>query len=88
MPCSEPHTDEVFAIVTLPNRELHGPDTTADQERQTCIAEFEALVGQPAQKFFLDFWTWPLDDLSTLCVVYHSYEEDGIVNRIHRDTQP
>jgi len=45
VPCSEPHSDEVFALVTLPEGDFPGQDAIYDQGEELCIAEFDIFVG-------------------------------------------
>ena len=47
VPCSEPHTDEVFAVVTLPNGDgdFPGMEAIGAQAEELCVAAFEGFVG-------------------------------------------
>jgi hypothetical protein len=49
VPCSEPHSDEIFAAVNLPegDGEFPGYQAIEAQGRELCIAEFEGFIGLP-----------------------------------------
>jgi Septum formation len=49
VPCSQPHSHEVFAAVNLPDRNAEFPGYPAidAQAEQLCIAQFEGFVGLP-----------------------------------------
>jgi len=56
VPCSEPHSDEVFALVTLPDGDFPGQEAIYDQGEELCIAEFDAFVGLSYRESMLDLW--------------------------------
>jgi hypothetical protein len=77
MPCSESHSDEVFALVTLPEGDFPGLDGIDSQAGESCEAEFEGFVGLSYQESDFDFWTitpdeegWRAGDRSVVCVIY------------------
>jgi Septum formation len=79
LPCSEPHSEEVFAAVTIPEGDGEFPGFRAidAQAEELCIAEFEDFVGRSYQQSVLDFWfitpseeTWGDGDREVLCTVY------------------
>ena len=49
VPCSEPHSHEVFASVNLPDgdEDFPGYQVIDEQAEEMCIAEFEGFVGLP-----------------------------------------
>jgi hypothetical protein len=76
VPCSEPHTEEVFATVNLPEGEFPGMDAIAQQGEELCFAEFEGFVGLPYEQSVLEMGlyppeeeTWLAGDRMVVCVV-------------------
>ena len=83
VPCSEPHSDEVFALLTLPDQDFPGQDAIYDQGEELCIAEFEGFVGLSYQESELDLWaiapseeSWGAGDREVVCNIY---DPDGNV---------
>jgi hypothetical protein len=77
VPCSEPHSDEVFALVTLPDGDFPGQDAIYSQAEELCIAEFESFVGLSYRESVLDFWVitpveegWVAGDREVVCNIY------------------
>ena len=77
VPCSEPHSAEVFALVTLPDGDLPDQDAIDAQAAEFCIAEFEDFVGLSYWESVLDFWTispaedgWRAGDREVICTIY------------------
>jgi hypothetical protein len=81
-PCSEPHSDEVFAAVTLPDGDFPGIDVIEVQVEELCIAEFEGFVGISYEESVLDFGylypteeSWRDGDRLVHCTIYDPGEE-------------
>ncbi len=53
VPCSEPHSEEVYAVVTLPDGDFPGDEAVAAQADEVCAAEFESFVGLPYEESVL-----------------------------------
>jgi hypothetical protein len=79
LPCSEPHSEEVYAAVTIPEGDGDFPGFRAidAQAEKLCIAEFEGFVGRPYEESVLDFVfitqseeSWGDGDREILCTVY------------------
>jgi hypothetical protein len=55
VPCSEPHSEEIFAAVTPPNGDFPGMEAIDAQAEDLCIiAEFEDFVGLSYEESVLD----------------------------------
>ena len=64
-PCSEPHSEEVYAVVTLPEGDFPGDEAVADQADEVCNAEFESFVGLPYEESVLYYnYLYPSDEQS------------------------
>jgi hypothetical protein len=77
VPCSEPHSQEIYAVVTLPEGDFPGMDTIFEQAEELCIAEFESFVGLPYEEsaLYLHYLTpseesWSDGDREVVCKVY------------------
>ncbi len=75
VPCSEPHSQEVFAAVTLPAGDSAGMDAVNTQADELCFAEFNGFVGLPYEEsvLMLDIWiieTSTENDTVVVCMVY------------------
>jgi hypothetical protein len=77
--CAEPHSEEIFATVNLPEGDgpFPGWDAVEAQAEELCIAEFENFVGRSYEDSVLDisFFTpdeegWRAGDRFVLCTVY------------------
>ena len=77
--CTEPHSDEIFATVNLPEGDGQFPGFNAieAQAEELCIAEFEGFIGRSYEESVLDiaFFTpdeegWRAGDRLILCTVY------------------
>ena len=57
MPCSEPHSGEIYAVVPLPEGDGNYPGVEAisAQAEEKCIAEFEGFVGLSYEESVLEF---------------------------------
>ena len=78
-PCSEPHTEEVFAAVNLPDGDGNFPGYEAidAQAEELCTAEFEGFVGLPYEESVLrtnlvipSEERWRDGDRVVLCTIY------------------
>jgi len=63
LPCTDPHTHEVYSVVTYDGPAVKGgayPGTAVVQDwaEQTCYAGFETFVGRPWTESSLDIETW------------------------------
>jgi hypothetical protein len=79
LPCSEPHSEEVFAAVPIPEGDGNFPGFRAidAQAEELCIAEFEGFVGRSYEESVLDFGfitpsekSWGDGDREILCTIY------------------
>jgi hypothetical protein len=62
-PCSEPHSEEIYAVVTLPEGDYPGEEALADQADEVCNAEFESFVGLPYEESVLYYnYLYPSDE--------------------------
>jgi Septum formation len=84
VPCSEPHSHEVFASVDLPegDGEFPGYQAIDAEAEQLCIAQFEGFVGLPYEQSELKirFMTpseqsWLAGDRVVYCAVYDTAGE-------------
>ena len=81
-PCSEPHSDEIFAAHSIPDGDFPGMDAVEATARNLCIAEFDEFVGKPYEDSVLGvgFLTpteqsWNDGDRNVLCTIYDPAEE-------------
>jgi hypothetical protein len=82
--CTDPHTHEVYAVVSYDGQTVKGggyPGTTVVQDwaEQTCYAGFEAFVGRAwtTSSFDIETWwpseeSWGRSDRKVICTVYPS----------------
>jgi hypothetical protein len=75
VPCSEPHSQEVFVAVTLPAGDSPGMDEVNTQAEELCFAEFNGFVGLSYEEsvLMLDIWiieTSTENDTLVVCMVY------------------
>jgi Septum formation len=82
VPCSEPHSEEVFAVVSLPEGDFPGDDAINAQADELCIAEFKSFVGLSHEESVLDFSyfypseeSWLDGDRVVTCTIYDPGEE-------------
>jgi hypothetical protein len=65
VPCSEPHSGEIYAVVTLPEGDFPGDEAVVAQAEESCTAEFESFVGLPYEESVLYFtYLHPSDEQS------------------------
>jgi hypothetical protein len=63
VPCSEPHSEEIYAVVTLPEGDFPGDEAIVTQAEDVCVAEFEGFVGLSHAESVLEFnYAWPLEE--------------------------
>ena len=63
VPCSEPHSEEIFAVVTLPEGDFPGDEAIVTQAEDVCVGEFEGFVGLSYAESVLEFnYAWPLEE--------------------------
>jgi hypothetical protein len=62
VPCSEPHTEEVFATVTLPEGDFPGMPAILAQAEEFCFAEFEGFVGLSYEDSVLEMGLYPPEE--------------------------
>ena len=63
VPCSEPHSEEIYAAVTLPEGDFPGDEAVAAQADKACNAEFESFVGLPYEESVLYYnYLYPNDE--------------------------
>jgi hypothetical protein len=92
VPCSEPHSQEIYAVVPLPEGDYPGEEAVADQADESCTAEFESFVGLPYEESVLYYnYLYPSDEQSwnggyrwVTCSVY---DPDGEVSGSLRGVQ-
>ncbi len=82
VPCSEPHGEEIFAAVSLPEGDFPGDDAILAQADEFCFGEFENFVGLSYEESVLDFTyfhpneeSWLDGDRVVLCAIYDPGEE-------------
>ena len=75
-PCSEPHTREIFAALTVPDGDYPGQEAL-DAEAEGCLVEFAEFVGMPYEESVLEInymtpteESWSTGDRELLCTVY------------------
>lgn len=82
-PCSEPHSDEIYAKGSIPDAdEFPGPETIETAARGICRAQFAAFVGLPYDDSVLDIGylaptedSWAEGDRTVLCTIFDPLEE-------------
>jgi hypothetical protein len=77
VPCSELHSAEIFALVTLPDGDFPGQDAINTQAEELCIAEFEDFVGLSYWESVFEAWFmlpaedgWRAGDREVICNIY------------------
>src|SRR5918995_638111 len=75
-PCSEPHSKEIFAALTVPDGDYPGQEAL-DAEVEGCFEEFTEFVGMPYEESVLEInymapteESWGQGDRELLCTVY------------------
>ena len=63
VPCSQPHSEEIYAVVPFPEGDFPGDEAVDAQADKACNAEFESFVGLPYQESVLYYnYLWPNDE--------------------------
>jgi hypothetical protein len=77
VPCSLPHSEEVFAAETLPDEDFPGEDAVNAQADELCFTDFEEFVGLPFEESVLSLAifvpseeSWRMGDRLVLCTIY------------------
>jgi hypothetical protein len=77
VPCSLPHSEEVFAAETLPDEDFPGEDAVNAQADELCFTGFEEFVGLPFEESVLSLAifvpseeSWRMGDRLVLCTIY------------------
>jgi Septum formation len=77
VPCSKPHSEEIYVTPTLPEGDFPGQDAIFEQAEELCITEFESFVGLPYEESALDIdistpseRTWREDDRLVICAIF------------------
>jgi hypothetical protein len=75
--CSEPHDNEVYAVVTVDGDEFPGEQAIQNTADDMCLEAFDGFVGLDYQTSILDFgWlvptadTWAAGDRVVACFIY------------------
>ena len=77
VPCSEPHSHEVFAAVTLPAGDSPGMDAVNTQADELCFAEFNGFVGLSYEESVLMLNIWIIETSTETVVVCMVYDPAG-----------
>lgn len=56
VPCTDPHTDELYAEKELEAGDYPGDEAIASLTEEFCLAEFEGFVGLSYEESSLDIW--------------------------------
>jgi|SRR5829696_3838764 len=82
VPCSEPHSDEIYASGSIPDGEYPGAMAIEAAADDICRAEYEAFVGLPYDDSVLDISyltpterSWGRGDRTVLCTIFDPAEE-------------
>ncbi|WP_345750291.1 septum formation family protein [Microbacterium rhizophilus] len=84
VPCTEPHTEEIFHEFEMPEGDWPGKDAIDQAADEGCYAEFESFVGKAFEDSVLDYvflapledgWNDPnVKDRLVQCVIYEPGE--------------
>jgi hypothetical protein len=82
-PCSEPHSDEIYAEGTVPDvDEFPGTKAVEAAAQDICLADYEAFVGRSYDRSVLDIGyltptedSWADGDRAVLCTIFDPLEE-------------
>jgi hypothetical protein len=77
VPCSEPHDNEVYAVVAIDLPEFPGNDAMGDLAMDKCMGQFASFVGRDYESSSLDIYTlypseesWRQSDREVVCALY------------------
>jgi hypothetical protein len=76
--CSEPHDNEIYDSIILPDGEFPGTESIDQSSTEGCIASFEEFAGiSYDESLMLDYFpfyptesSWAGDDREILCAIY------------------
>jgi len=79
LPCSEPHDNEVYAVLDLSLERFPGGEEIYDLARDECVERFESFVGVSYEASILDIMhVYPTEeswsrggDREVICAIYH-----------------
>lgn len=76
VPCSEPHSTEVFFVSEVDDAEFPGDDAMGTRSEELCYDEFEGFVGMAYEDSVLDFSSllptessWGMGDREITCLL-------------------
>ena len=83
VPCSEPHDNEVYAVMNVTGSNFPGEDEMWDMAIDKCLGRFESFVGRDYESSSLDIVSlyptkdsWNLqNDREVVCALYHVERE-------------
>ena len=83
VPCSEPHDNEAYAVITVDLPEYPGDDAMGEMAMEKCLGRFDAFVGEAYENSVLDIFpmypsegSWAQADREIVCAVYDmNYEK-------------
>ena len=83
VPCSEPHDNEAYAVITVDLPEYPGDDAMGEMAMEKCLGRFDSFVGEAYENSVLDIFpmypsegSWAQDDREIVCAVYDmNYEK-------------
>ena len=77
VPCTDPHDNEVYALVDVDLQEYPGDDAMSDLAMQRCMEQFASFVGRDYESSSLDIFTmqpsresFSANDREVVCAVY------------------
>ena len=79
IPCSDPHDNEVYAVLEIPLERYPGQEEMGDLAFEECAERFESFVGMSYAESILDIFfltptaeSWAQgNDRQTSCAVFH-----------------
>jgi hypothetical protein len=82
-PCSEPHSDEIYATGEIPDGDEYPGRTAVESAAQDiCLSHYEAFVGLPYEDSVFDIGylaptkdSWAEKDRAVLCTIFDPLEE-------------
>ena len=83
VPCSEPHDNETYAVITVDLPEYPGDDMMGEIATDKCLEAFDGFVGKAYEDSSLDIFplypssqSWKNDDREVVCALYDmNYEK-------------
>jgi hypothetical protein len=91
LPCSEPHSDEIYASGSIPNGDdFPGPEAVETAAREICLAEYEEFVGLPYDDSVLDIGylkpteeSWADGNREVLCTIFDPAAAAEVSGSLH-----